>query len=233
MTIGFTGHFSAGKSSMINALLGETILPSSPIPTSANIVEIRAGKDKAIYQLNDGTYTEDDHVDEQRIKQLSKNGEVVQAVQIYKQNDFLRHQVTIMDTPGIDSSDDAEFDRTLNQIHLIDLFVYVMDYNHVLSEVNFRFLKELQRREVPFIIVINQIDKHREKELLFDSYKQRLRVSYEEWDLYPDAMFFYFIEGFRVPIESIQFIQKNITKTYGRASGSTGFKNQTGIGLGY
>lgn len=41
VTIGFTGHFSAGKSSMINALLGETILPSSPIPTSANIVEIR------------------------------------------------------------------------------------------------------------------------------------------------------------------------------------------------
>lgn len=74
VTIGFTGHFSAGKSSMINALLGETILPSSPIPTSANIVEIRAGKDKAIYQLNDGTYTEDDHVDEQRIKQLSKMG---------------------------------------------------------------------------------------------------------------------------------------------------------------
>lgn len=212
VTIGFTGHFSAGKSSMINALLGETILPSSPIPTSANIVEIRAGKDKAIYQLNDGTYTEDDHVDEQRIKQLSKNGEVVQAVQIYKQNDFLRHQVTIMDTPGIDSSDNAEFDRTLNQIHLIDLFVYVMDYNHVLSEVNFRFLKELQRREVPFIIVINQIDKHCEKELLFDSYKQRLRVSYEEWDLYPNAMFFTSLKDSESPLNQFSLFKKTLQK---------------------
>src|SRR5699024_10266187 len=39
----FAGHFSAGKSSMINEILGEEILPNSPIPTSANIVKIKAG----------------------------------------------------------------------------------------------------------------------------------------------------------------------------------------------
>src|SRR5699024_12552053 len=42
--IGFSGHFSAGKSSMINALLGKEILPKSPIPTSANIVTITSGE---------------------------------------------------------------------------------------------------------------------------------------------------------------------------------------------
>src|SRR5699024_12698548 len=41
--IGFSGHFSAGKSSMINALLEKEILPKSPIPTSANIVKITSG----------------------------------------------------------------------------------------------------------------------------------------------------------------------------------------------
>lgn len=41
--IGFAGHFSAGKSSMINELVGESILPSSPIPTSANVVKIKSG----------------------------------------------------------------------------------------------------------------------------------------------------------------------------------------------
>ncbi|MFZ0075443.1 MAG: dynamin family protein, partial [Exiguobacterium undae] len=40
-TIAFAGHFSAGKSSMINALTGESILPTSPIPTSANIVTVQ------------------------------------------------------------------------------------------------------------------------------------------------------------------------------------------------
>ena len=34
--ISFAGHFSAGKSSMINYLLDKDVLPKSPIPTSAN-----------------------------------------------------------------------------------------------------------------------------------------------------------------------------------------------------
>ena len=40
-TIAFAGHFSAGKSSMINALVDEQLLPTSPIPTSANIVTVQ------------------------------------------------------------------------------------------------------------------------------------------------------------------------------------------------
>jgi len=35
--IAFCGHFSAGKSTMINRVVGESLLPSSPIPTSANL----------------------------------------------------------------------------------------------------------------------------------------------------------------------------------------------------
>jgi putative ribosome biogenesis GTPase RsgA len=37
-TIAFCGHFSAGKSKMINRVVGGNLLPSSPIPTSANLV---------------------------------------------------------------------------------------------------------------------------------------------------------------------------------------------------
>ncbi len=40
------GKFSAGKSTMINALLGEPILPSSPVPTTAIITVIRYSEEK-------------------------------------------------------------------------------------------------------------------------------------------------------------------------------------------
>lgn len=46
--IAFCGHFSAGKSSLINKLCGHQLLPSSPIPTSANIVRISSGESGAI-----------------------------------------------------------------------------------------------------------------------------------------------------------------------------------------
>src|SRR5699024_4440563 len=44
LMISFSGHFSAGKSSIINNLLGQDILPKSPIPTSANIVKMTSGE---------------------------------------------------------------------------------------------------------------------------------------------------------------------------------------------
>ncbi|GAA3327298.1 hypothetical protein GCM10020331_066680 [Ectobacillus funiculus] len=42
--IAFCGHFSAGKSTMMNYLYGQELLPTSPIPTSANVVQIQKGK---------------------------------------------------------------------------------------------------------------------------------------------------------------------------------------------
>ena len=45
--IAFCGHFSAGKSSMINFFLQDQVLPSSPIPTSANMVKVQKGENYA------------------------------------------------------------------------------------------------------------------------------------------------------------------------------------------
>ena len=44
LTVAFCGHFSAGKSTLVNRLCGTELLPSSPIPTSANVVSIRNGE---------------------------------------------------------------------------------------------------------------------------------------------------------------------------------------------
>ena len=42
-----------------------------------------------------------------------------------------------------------------------------MDYNHVQSELNFLFTKELTEAGKEVYLVINQIDKHRDEELSF------------------------------------------------------------------
>ena len=75
---------------------------------------------------------------------------------------ILSYQVktVIMDTPGIDSADDAHRIATESAIHLADLIFYVMDYNHVQSELNFMFTKELTEAGKEVYLVINQIDKH-------------------------------------------------------------------------
>lgn len=54
----------------------------------------------------------------------------------------------------------------------------MMDYNHVQSEVNLQFVKELKQRNKTVYLVINQIDKHKERELSFESYTKSVSQSF-------------------------------------------------------
>ncbi len=190
--IGFAGHFSAGKSSMINALTGGDLLPSSPIPTSANIVKVtKATDDYAVIHLLDGTATKysSTHFSE-AVKSFSKNGDEVSLVEIGHHASSLPEGITVMDTPGVDSTDDRHRVSTESALHLADLVFYTMDYNHVQSELNFTFTKELMRYNPNVYLIINQIDKHRESELPFEKFKKAVEESFAMWSVEPKGIFY-------------------------------------------
>ncbi|AOV07965.1 dynamin family protein [Sporosarcina ureilytica] len=190
--IGFAGHFSAGKSSMINALTGGDLLPSSPIPTSANIVKVRkAEEDYAILHLLDGKAAKyAGHRFSEAVKSFSKNGDAVSLIEIGHQQSTLPDDITVMDTPGVDSTDDRHRLATESALHLADLVFYTMDYNHVQSELNFTFTKELMRYNPNVYLIINQIDKHRESELPFEQFKQSVQESFNMWGVEPKGIFY-------------------------------------------
>ncbi|WP_180271389.1 dynamin family protein [Fredinandcohnia onubensis] len=189
--IGFSGHFSAGKSSMINELIGESLLPSSPIPTSANLVKVKSGREYARVYYRDGKIIEyPAPYDYDVIKSYAKDGEAIESIEISHDNRKLPEQVIVMDTPGIDSTDDAHRVSTESALHLADLLFYVMDYNHVLSELNFQFTKELTDRNKTVYLIVNQVDKHKESELSFASFKQGVEEAFQNWNVAYSDIFF-------------------------------------------
>ena len=200
-TIGFAGHFSAGKSSMINALTGEDLLPSSPIPTSANIVKIRkTDSDYAVIHMTDGTAVKyGGHGFPAAIKSFSKDGAAVSLVEIGHTESNLPDGITVMDTPGVDSTDDAHRLSTESALHLADLVFYTMDYNHVQSELNFRFTKELMRYNDNVYLIINQIDKHRDSELPFVDFKKSVEDSFNMWGVIPKGIFYTSLKDLKHP----------------------------------
>lgn len=195
MYIALCGHFSAGKSSMINQLCGVRLLPSSPIPTSANVVSIRHGEPEAsiVRKSANSEAINERHVETvspEDLEEHCKNGEDIESVDIRYPLPWLGEHAVMLDTPGIDSTDDAHRMATESALHLADVVFYVMDYNHVLSETNFAFTRQLTEWGKPFYLIVNQIDKHKEDELPFDQYKETVRESFANWLIKPDGILF-------------------------------------------
>ncbi len=214
-TLAFCGHFSAGKSTMINKILGADILPSSPIPTSANLVKVKSGKDYAkVYFKEEKPRIYLAPYDYNLVKNYCKDGDQIAEIEISDSRTRLPAHTAIMDTPGIDSADDAHRIATESTIHLADLVFYVMDYNHVQAELNFLFTKELTEAGKEVCLVINQIDKHREDEISFSEFKQSITASFAAWGVKPDRIFFTSMKKNDHPLnefsELLQFIAGKI-----------------------
>ncbi len=212
--VAFSGHFSAGKSTMINTLIEDAILPTSPIPTSANVVKIHAAEDgkefAKVFTTEQSIILLEAPYEFEKLKQYAKNGESIQMIEIAHQTSELPHGVTVMDTPGIDSTDDAHRLSTESSLHLADLVFFVMDYNHVQSELNFQFTRELQNKGVDVYLIVNQIDKHQENEISFHDFKQSVKASFASWGVEPKGIFFTSLKNQNVRENDLQQIQQLI-----------------------
>jgi GTPase Era involved in 16S rRNA processing len=193
--IAMCGHFSAGKSSLINTMCGVPVLASGPIPTSANLVMIEhteQSQQEVIVQYkekNNGVPRREtaplEHMNE-----LSKNGLDIEQIDIHLSVPLLANQLVLLDTPGVDSTDDAHRLSTESALHLADVVFYVTDYNHVLSEVNFNFTKRLKDWGKPVYMIINQVDKHNEHELPFEQFVADVKNAFADWGIEADGYLF-------------------------------------------
>lgn len=126
------GPFSAGKSSVINALLGDAILDVGPIPTTDHIAILRYGP----------------------TTQKTRTGEV--STVFYPAE--LLQGLSLVDTPGLESVFERHDELTLKFLHRADIVVLVMIATQVLTASNLEFMKELRGYGKRMIIVVNQID---------------------------------------------------------------------------
>lgn len=181
-TASFVGHFSAGKSTLINLLLEQDILPSSPVPTTSNtaIVSV-ADKQEIIANLENQQYTKLKTYDE--VKKMNRLNVDVESVEINFPSSKFKNGFTLQDTPGVDSNV-ATYQSTTEQfMYTSNILFYTVDYNHVQSALNFQFIKRMNDVGIPVIFIINQIDKHNEDEITFETFKQRVNKSIEDWDI--------------------------------------------------
>ncbi|WP_267246704.1 dynamin family protein [Staphylococcus aureus] len=188
-TCSFVGHFSAGKSTMINLLIEQDILPSSPVPTTSNtaIVSVSDNHD-IIANLPNQTYAKLSNYDE--VREMNRQNVDVESVEINFQSAKFENGFTLQDTPGVDSNVASHQSITEQYMYTSNMIFYTVDYNHVQSELNFKFMKHINDVGIPVVFIINQIDKHQDDELSFATFKSRVEKSIADWGIKLERTFY-------------------------------------------
>jgi GTP-binding protein EngB required for normal cell division len=164
------GQFKRGKSTFLNALLGEEVLPSSVIPLTAIPTFLSFGNSRRVRVLfSDGSVPVEmklgtnaeiagflgDFVTEGG---NPKNRRNVSLVEVFLPAKILHNGVVLIDTPGIGSTFRHNTEATLNFLPQCDAAVFLVSADPPITEVEIEFLRVVKTKVTRLFFLLNKID---------------------------------------------------------------------------
>ncbi len=156
------GEFKRGKSSVINALIGEEILPVGVIPLTAIATILEYGETPVMQVLfQDGTETQADVQDLWDFvteKGNPDNRKGVGEVHISWPSPWLKNGVRLIDTPGIGSVHQHNSAVTYGLLPRADAVLLVLSVDQPIGQVEYDFLKQVQDYAGRIFFLLNKTD---------------------------------------------------------------------------
>lgn len=164
------GQFKRGKSTLLNALLGHSLLPTSVVPLTAIPTFVQYGPDLRIrVRYRDGkpldefagkSVEEAEKILEGFVTEQGnpKNRLGVKQVDILHPAPILQHGVVLIDTPGVGSTFTHNTRGTLKFLAQCDAALFVVSADLPLTEVEAEFLKAVRSKVARLFFIFNKID---------------------------------------------------------------------------
>ena len=161
--IAVIGQFSSGKSTFLNALLGQDILPSGLTPVTAKAVRLKFAKMPLLsVKFINGS---ESLLASSDLAELNKLGEQVSGMTLYAPSEILK-EINFIDTPGLNSLRDADTKETKNTLKKVSGAIWLSLANNAAKASELESIKEiLKANDLKAICLINQKDKLSEEEL--------------------------------------------------------------------
>lgn len=190
-TVAVVGEFKRGKSTFVNALLGEEVLPADVLPTTATLNRVTFDdirpRVELVYQGETHSSGRREEID---LRELSayvtkltsessqRAAQIVEAI-IYYNNKYLRKHVDIIDTPGL-NDDNAMAAVTMGVLPSVDAVILMTIPASPFSGSEGDFLDKLMLSDMGRVLfVVNQIDSidPADRQRLLDTIKERIGTS--------------------------------------------------------
>ena len=164
----FCGEFKRGKSSLINAIIGETLCATDVGIATSAISIIRYGTEKKAYRYYGNLLENTDALKKEEIgwQDIEKYavGDVLDIdntilIELFYPAPFLKDGITIIDTPGVGGVDPRHSILTHMALPKADVIVFVTDAGEPMTEAELKFYQD---KIVPCgkqnIVLINKSD---------------------------------------------------------------------------
>ena len=164
------GQFKRGKSTLLNALISEPILPVSVIPLtsvptfihfgSASMIKVRYGDNRSVEEFS-GVSTSDrtDFL----VKYVTEEGNPknrlgVTEVEVVLPAAILSKGVVLIDTPGIGSTYRHNTQATLNFLQQCDAALFLISADPPITDVELDFLRQVRQKIPRLFFILNKVD---------------------------------------------------------------------------
>lgn len=166
LRVAVVGEFNAGKSTFLNALLGEDVAPTGVLPTTATLhwvawapdpfarIVVRGAPDRVV--PHGGLKA--------ALKELGGSGARVDRVFIYAPIERLK-RVEILDTPGFNAPDPDHIAAARQAFDEAHVAIWLLDATGAMKDTERRVLSEIKGLGVPIQILINKADRLTPNEL--------------------------------------------------------------------
>ncbi len=193
MSVVVLGEFNHGKSTVINALLGEEVLPVGITPTTSVITHLVYGDEPGarVHPRDDGEPFDVGYDEMEGVIRESDAGEGgdPEYIEITYPNEMLRESLTLVDTPGVNDISRQKVEITYGYVPRADVVLYVLDATQILKKSEVRFIEDrlLEANRDRIVFVLGKVDALSDEEAAeVEEYARERLTSMldEEVDLY-------------------------------------------------
>lgn len=156
------GEFSAGKTSLINALTDSKVLETASLPTTATLYQIIFGapENKAVALSAEGEEVEL-QLDALKNDELKK----YPTVTLFDTSTKVPKDIIFVDTPGLSSPDPRHREVLTSILPRVDAILLTVDANQAVTRSLIEFVKSMRLAEKPIYLILNKIDTKSPSEL--------------------------------------------------------------------
>ncbi|MGG0940171.1 dynamin family protein [Brevibacillus centrosporus] len=170
-TIAVVGEFKNGKSTFVNALLEQELMPVDVTPMTAAINAVFYGETPRLKILKTSGAMEEQQLSRETLQAYTARGDFnpdnVKYLKIHVPSPLLKNRVVLVDTPGVNDLNKHREDITMKFIPRADVVLFMLDITAPVKRTEEQFLRgTLLNQGIDNIVyVANFMDRLEEEEI--------------------------------------------------------------------